>query len=208
MPEMTKEQLYIVLGVILILLIGCIYSLFGGNAIITKSSPLSVPQATASKTTQLQTLKTVEIRPKISIFVQISGAVAKEGLYKLAAGDRMIDLLKLSKPTNGADLDGINLAASLSDGQKVIVPSKASIRKAELSPDHAPKSSVQGAKVNINAADEKELDSLPGVGPAMAKKIVTYRENKGRFGAIDDIKKVSGISDKKFEQLKDLITTY
>jgi competence protein ComEA len=62
--------------------------------------------------------------------------------------------------------------------------------------------------VNINAADEKQLDSLPGIGPAMAKKIFDYRSEKGRFSNIEELKEVPGISEKKFEKLKALISVY
>ncbi len=208
LPELTKEQLYIVLGVIFVLLIGCMYSLFGGKEIITKSSPRKNASHFSGQAPQTPSVINTEVKPKTSIFVQISGAVERGGLYKLEAGDRMIDLLKLSRPSRDADIDSINLAGTLSDGQKVVVPDKPSMIRSEMPSDPAVKSPGKGPKVNINSADEKELDNLPGIGPVMAKKIISHREDKGRFGAIEDIKNIPGISEKKFEQMKEYISVY
>jgi competence protein ComEA len=138
--------------------------------------------------------------------VHVSGAVNREGLYKLNKGDRLVDLLRLSGVDARADLDGINLAELLSDGQKVIIPKKASNI---ASGDQAPEKNLsqKGIKiVNINSADEKGFDSLPGIGPVMAKKIVDHRSENGRFSNIEELKEVPGISVKKLEKLKKYIS--
>jgi competence protein ComEA len=157
--------------------------------------------------------------------VHVAGAVAKPGVYELPAGSRIIDAVNMAVPTGEADLNALKLATQVTDGQTVYVPVKAvagqtgaagstnpSAAPAAVSPVAAfsagAGSSVQqaGGKVNINTADQTQLDTLPGIGPAYAQRIIQYRELNGPFETIEDIKQVSGIGDKRFEQLKDLIT--
>jgi competence protein ComEA len=198
MPDLTKEQLYIILGIIFIVLVGCIIGVYNQNLASKPSSPESSPSPVL-----------IESKGKIGperCFVHVSGAVNREGLYKLNKGDRLVDLLRLSGVDARADLDGINLAELLSDSQKVIIPKKASNI---ASGDQAPEKNLsqKGIKiVNINSADEKGFDSLPGIGPVMAKKIVDHRSEKGRFSNIDELKEVPGISVKKLEKLKKYIS--
>jgi competence protein ComEA len=204
MPELTKEQLYIILGAIAVVLIGCVVGVFNAYSVSKQSSPETSP-------TQI----IADNKPKIkstACFVHISGAVIREGVYKLNAGDRIIDLLKLAGAASNADLDSINLAEPLSDGEKVDIPRNSGnsdlngkTRSFSISPD---KSGKTDKIVNINTADEKELDSLPGIGPVMAKKIADYRSEKGTFYNIEELKGVPGISEKKFDKLKNLISVY
>ena len=198
MPDLTKEQLYIILGIIFVVLMGCIIGVYNQNLASKPSSPESSPGPVL-----------IESKGKIEperCFVHVSGAVKNEGLYKLNKGDRLVDLLRLSGVDARADLDGINLAELLSDGQKVIIPKKASNI---ASGDQAPEKNLsqKGIKiVNINSADEKGFDSLPGIGPVMAKKIVDHRSENGRFSNIEELKEVPGISVKKLEKLKKYIS--
>ncbi|OPX87940.1 MAG: ComE operon protein 1 [Pelotomaculum sp. PtaB.Bin104] len=163
--------------------------------------------------------------------VHVIGAVAKPGVYQVAAGDRIIDAVNMAIPTAEADLDALKLAAPVTDGQDILVPYKASSTEASVSAGGATagaprETSIgggrnavvqqQGARtsvsanagglVNINTADISALDTLPGIGPAIAERIIQYRETNGPFNAITDIKNVSGIGDKKFEDLKDKIS--
>jgi len=198
MPDLTKEQLYIILGIIFLVLIGCIIGVYNQNLASKPSSPESSPVPVL-----------IESKGKIEperCFVHVSGAVNREGLYKLTKGDRLIDLIKLSGVTSNADLDSINLAEVLADGQKVIIPKKSANIVSNDQASNA-NTSLKGIKiVNINSADEKGFDSLPGIGPVMAKKIVDYRSEKGRFSNIDELKEVPGISVKKLEKLKKYIS--
>ena len=198
MPDLTKEQLYIILGIIFLVLIGCIIGVYNQNLASKPSSPESSPTPVLID----RKVKNESER----CFVHVSGAVIREGLYKLNKGDRLVDLLRLSGVDARADLDGINLAELLSDGQKVIIPKKASNI---ASGDQAPEKNIsqKGVKtVNINSADEKGFDSLPGIGPVMARKIVDHRSEKGRFSNIEELKEVPGISVKKFEKLRKYIS--
>jgi competence protein ComEA len=107
-------------------------------------------------------------------------------------------------PTEDADLERINLALPVSDGQQVHVP-----RQGEDNPPVQPPSGqpAPGAKVNINTAGIELLESLPGIGPALAQRIVDYRQSHGPFERIEDVTEVSGIGEAIFEAIQDLITT-
>jgi len=201
MPDLTKEQLYIILGIITVILTGCVVGIYNQNVSEKRSSPESSPQTVLIE-------NKVKIQP-VSCFIHVSGAVEREGLYKMKKGDRLVDLLKLCGVDPAADLDSVNLAEPISDGQKVIIPKKAGNYTVNMQISSSVNKTGKANKiVNINAADEKQLDSLPGIGPAMAKKIFDYRSEKGRFSNIEELKEVPGISEKKFEKLKALISVY
>ena len=137
------------------------------------------------------------------IFVHILGAVERPGLYSLAEGDRAIDAVAAAGGfLDTADQRQLNLARFVVDGEQIAVPAIGEI------PDAAagiPGTAV-GGKVNINTADEAGLDTLPRVGPAMATRIIAYREANGRFITIEDLMNVTGVGDKTFEGLRDLVT--
>lgn len=198
MPEITKEQLYIILGIIAVVLLGCVGGVYNQNMASKRSSPESSPVVVLPESKG-------KIEP-ISYYVHISGAVIREGVYRLNRGDRLIDLIRLSGAAPDADLDSINLAEVLADGQKVIIPKK-TIKIATDNGISTARGSNKASKiVNINAADEKAIDSLPGIGPVMAKRIVDYRSENGRFSSIEELKEVPGISEKKFGNLKKYIS--
>lgn len=140
------------------------------------------------------------------IRVYISGAVRQPDVYTLPPGSIVKDgLVAAGGAAPDADLDHINLAQPLSDGQQVVVP-----RRGEaLSPDAVSttaSSSTASGLININTASAQELEALPGIGPILAQSIVSYRNEHGPFQSIDDLKDVPGIGDARFEQLKGLIT--
>lgn len=150
-------------------------------------------------------------QPLKKIKVYIVGAVRYPGVIEVEEGSRLIDVLELAGgATEEADLERVNLALKVQDegmykipkrGEELMDPSSA---VSSTAPSIA---SGQGRqKVNINTADEAMLDTLPGIGPSKAKRIIEYREQNGPFKSIEEIKNVSGIGDKTFEQLKDLIT--
>lgn len=198
MPELTKEQLYIILGIIVVVLLGCVVGIYNQNLAGKPSSPESPPKAVLPES---------QGKPEpTGCYVHISGAVIREGVYRMNRGDRMIDLIKLSGATSNADLDSINLAEVLTDGQKVFIPQKTLRIAADNVMPTAKGSNNMSKIVNINTADEKSMDSLPGIGPVMAKRIVDYRNENGRFTNIEELKEVPGISEKKFGNLKKYIT--
>ena len=137
--------------------------------------------------------------------VYVSGAVHNPDVYTLLQDSIVKDAMEAAGgPTGDADLERINLALPVSDGQHVHVP-----RQGEDSPPVQPPSGqpAPGGKVNINTADPDLLESLPGIGPALAQRIVDYRQTHGPFERIEDITGVPGIGEATFEGMQDLITT-
>ena len=136
-----------------------------------------------------------------AIYVHVLGAVEHAGLYALHEGDRAVDAVAAAGGfAPDADQAGLNLARFVTDGEQILVPVMGA----------APPATAGGAavpgKVNINTADAATLETLPRVGPAMSARIIAWRETNGRFAAIEDLMSVSGIGDKTFEALRDLVT--
>lgn len=145
------------------------------------------------------------------IAVHVGGAVASPGVYELAEGARVQDAVAAAGGlAEGAASDALNLARTLADGEQVIVPSQADVEvaasaAAEGTAAAGTGTAAAGGKVNINAATAAELDALPGIGPSTAEKIIADREANGPFASTEDLKRVSGIGDKKYAQLADAI---
>ena len=141
--------------------------------------------------------------------VHVGGAVAAPGVYDLAEGARVLDAVEAAGGfAEGAARDALNLARAVSDGEQVVVPSEADIAAQEAASAGAGASAPAGSasgKVNINTASATQLDTLPGVGASTAEKIVADREANGPFKTVEDLKRVSGIGDKKFAALADAI---
>ena len=148
-----------------------------------------------------------EDRAEITVYV--TGAINKPGVVTVREGARMADAVKACGgllPT--ADGEKVNMAQVLKDGQQVRVPEKQAGSSALPANTGKASSAVKtkaDGPININTASAEELDALPGIGPTMAKRIIEYRETEGAFTAIEDIKKVKGIGEAKFEKMKDKI---
>ena len=147
----------------------------------------------------------------VILTVYVSGAVARPDVYTLPAGSRVKQAIEAAGGfADDAVEAGVNLAQALVDGQQINVP-----RQGEMS---VPAPAIEGAlanasspadsagPININRASVEQLSTLPGIGPAIASRIVEYRQSHGGFHVIEDIKKVKGIGDATFDKLKDLIT--
>ncbi len=143
-----------------------------------------------------------------TIVVHITGEVNYCGVVVLNEGARIVDAIEAAGgQTNEADLNRINLAYVLSDGEKVYVPNKndEEVEQYVTTGEGTISESAQEI-ININTASAEELQELPGIGEATANKIVAYRTENGKFTDIEEIKNVPGIGDSKFEGLKDMIT--
>jgi competence protein ComEA len=143
----------------------------------------------------------------VPLRVYVSGAVAAPGVYALPPRSIVQDALQAAGGTiPGADLGRLNLARLLQDGDHVLVPRVAMGAESTDLPEW-PASAVTDADrpININYATASELEALPRIGPALAQRIVDYRELNGPFGAIEDIQNVAGIGPATFEQIKHLI---
>jgi competence protein ComEA len=157
----------------------------------------------------------LEIKEEISvkeIQVHVVGAVEKPGVYKLNQGARIIDAVSMAGLLDEAEQDALKLAAIVSDGQTVNVPYKLTDEEKNMAGQLAGSNAVRidsaNNLVNINSADMTQLCTLPGIGPGLAERILSYRETNGQFATVDDIKRVSGIGDKRFQDIKDRITVY
>ena len=133
------------------------------------------------------------------IFVHVLGQVARPGLYELREGDRVIDALAAAGgTTDAADPAGVNLARLLSDGEQLTVPAVGEVAVT------APGTTAEGL-VDLNTADAATLDTLPRIGPAMAERIIAWREANGPITSVDDLLAVSGIGSKTVEALRPLV---
>lgn len=150
--------------------------------------------------------KIEEVKNNI-IKVYVTGEVRTSGVIELKEGDRIEDaVIKAGGLTEKSNLKNINLAYILEDGQKLYIPSIDDKEDIEyIIDEHVYLKSNASKKVNINKATQEQLQTLSGIGPAMAEEIIQYREQDGKFNNIEDIKKVSGIGDKKYEKIKDYI---
>jgi competence protein ComEA len=131
------------------------------------------------------------------ITVHVAGLVSRPGLVELPEGSRVADAVAAAGGLlPGARAEAINLAAALSDGQQIVVPS------ADDEGPATPAGTPDG-KIHLNQATASELDSLPGVGPVIAERIVSYREKNGPFESIEDLLDVPGIGEAKLADLRD-----
>ncbi len=145
------------------------------------------------------------------LLVDVRGAVAKPGVYTLPAGSRVQDALALAgNLLPNAETRSFNFARKVNDGEQIYVPLAG---EATVVPPAASKgvpstlaTKTPIGKININTATLEELDLVPGIGPAIGQRIIDYRNENGAFKQIEDLKKVRGIGDSVFGELKDLIT--
>jgi competence protein ComEA len=143
------------------------------------------------------------------VLAHAAGAVRRPGLYELAAGDRVADLLDAAGgPTRRADLDRVNLAAPVADGSQIVVPRLGEVVAPAPSPSTgaSPGGEQPSAPVDLNTAGPEELETLPGIGPATSAAILEYRDANGPFASVDALIDVPGIGEAKLAALADLVT--
>lgn len=162
------------------------------------------------------------------IYVYVAGEVNNKGVVILNEGSRIVDAIESAGGiTDKADISKINLAYVLEDGTKINIPSKDELKNndgfrhiisgadesdnentsSENSAEVKAKENIKkNSRVNINNASQTELETLPGIGPSLALKIINYRNENGKFKVIDDIKNVSGIGENKYKELEKYIT--
>jgi competence protein ComEA len=161
------------------------------------SLPRATPPAGASATTAVPG----------PVVVYVAGAVARPGVYPVGGGARVADAVGAAGGTTpDADLDPLNLAARLSDGDRVFVPRKGQAPPPVLGPGPTGDGSTPSGPVNLNTATAEQLEALSGVGPATAHAIITWRQQHGRFRSVQDLLQVRGIGPAKLEALRDQVT--
>lgn len=203
----NKKNIFIKLIIILIIIIFSIYNFF-----ILKDNPEEFNSLEIIANTSLENLEKIENIQKIKVY--ITGQVNSPGVLELAENSRIEDAINLAKGlTQEANIQNINLAFILEDGQKLYIPSIYDNNVVEyISTENGiniienPAQTSNTSKININKADIEDLKRLPGVGDSLAIKILDYRKQNGKFKTIEELKNVNGIGDKKFEKLKEYIS--
>ena len=158
-----------------------------------------------------------EPTPSAEVVVHVSGAVKRAGVYRLAPDSRVADAIEQAGgATEHADLDALNLAEPLQDGQKIHVPRKGEVSPptvASVAPSRTPRSAPQAAAtattqfpINLNTATADQLEAIPGIGPVLAQRIIEYRQTRGRFQSVDELLEVRGIGAKRLENMRPYVT--
>lgn len=220
-----KNKKFVVFAACIALLVGIGYLVYYGNKSkenVYESFDLS--QTDVVEKQNIEDGKNVEGKFEDSsveksenkIYIHIIGEVKNQGIIVLKKGDRIVDAIeKAGGTTENADLSKVNLAYVLSDGQKLRIPNinEKNQNESYISAENGDNSIIEGGnanmknggKININNASQTELETITGVGPSIAAKIIQYREKNGKFKKIEELKNVSGIGENKYEGMKDEI---
>lgn len=138
------------------------------------------------------------------LVVDVAGAVRRAGLVRVSSGARVADAIaRAGGFTRSADRDGVNLAAPVSDGQQVVVPSR--VVGGPVAAASASSEAASTGPISLSAATAEQLDTLPGVGPVTAQKIVDYRTQHGAFHSVDELDAIPGIGPARLAQLQGLV---
>lgn len=235
MLDLPRRRLYVyVVAGLVVLAVGttALIAWRGGSSeaspvvVIGSSGPETEPAGTVLEAPSSQvspvtasTMPTVTTTETVSIYVQVTGAVRYPGVYQVALGTRVFEAVSRAGGfTEDADPEAIALAVEVTDGCRIHVP-----RLGETAPDAvvAPQVSSVGVKsfasseeqaaggpegvLSLNTATAQELESLPGIGPALAQRIIAYRETNGPFTSVDQLGEVPGIGPARLEQLRPLV---
>lgn len=170
--------------------------------------------ASSGETSQPKTVASASKSESDKIFVDIKGAVRKEGVYELTSGSRVTDVVKLAGGfTDDADKKSVNLAEKVADEAVIYVARVGEEVTPASTPSQAKNTAASGAQqdadsaqINLNTATLEELQTISGIGAKRAQDIIDYRDNNGGFSSVDDLKNVSGIGEKTLEKLKAEVT--
>ena len=186
LPVTRRQAITVALAVAVLLLLGARWLDRSGEPSAPAAAPVRVRAEPAA-------------RPKV--VVDVTGAVRRPGLYRLPDGSRVADALRRAGgPTRKAMLEAVNLAAPLADGQQVLVPRRVATPGGAALPAGA-----TSGPVSLSAATLDQLDTLPGVGPVTAQKIIDYRTANGAFRSVEELDAVPGIGPATIEELRELV---
>lgn len=176
-----------------------------GITVAGYASTLNTADSSLQPSIDAHPMSVEESQSQISqIYVHIAGAVENPGVYALMEGARAGEAVSLATPTAEADVNALNLAAPIMDGQKIVVPTKEEVaqRSAQSGTTISGTPGTSNGKVNINTADLSTLKILPGIGDVKAQAIIDYRAKYGPFKAVTDIRKVSGIGTALYAKIE------
>ncbi|HEY3017551.1 MAG TPA: helix-hairpin-helix domain-containing protein [Gaiellaceae bacterium] len=188
MPEIALDRRRIVAATVALLLVLAI-----GGRLLLRTGRASVPPP-------VRVAAPAQTAPASRLFVHVVGAVRRPGLYRLAEGSRVADAVtRAGGPTRKAQLELVNLAARIADGEQVVVPRRGAAAAV------GSRAAATTGPVHLNTATLEQLDALPGIGPVTAQKILDYRQKHGAFGSVDELDAIPGIGPSRLEQVRDLV---
>lgn len=217
--NLTTKQKIVFAGIIAVMVIVIIIyfitnfnNLYGNEEGIEDSEFINIEEINAVDTeveNEIEAKLENNIEDEEEIIVHVAGAVNNPGIVKLKENKRIADAINLAGgPTKDADVNQVNLAYILEDGQRVYIPTKnEKLEESQYVIDGSGNTNEnigkEEKKVDINNASQTELETLPGIGPSLASKIIEYREQNGGFKNIEELQNVKGIGDAKYSEIKD-----
>jgi len=190
-PALSLRQLVGAAAAVVVGLLLLVRHLGGGGAsapAVTPVQPVAKPKAATAKL----------------LVIDVAGAVRRPGLYRLREGSRIDDAIaSAGGPTAKAQLDSVNLAAPVADGEQIVVPGRGAA--GAVAPSAPAAGSSPSAPLDLNSATLEQLEALPGIGPVTAQKILDYRQAHGAFHSVAELEGVSGIGPAHMAQLKGLV---
>lgn len=205
----NEHKLYIIIAVITAL--GAIYYFLeeGSNSVVSNVENIVPTELKGENEIQKNQNQTEEA---VTIIVDVKGQVKMPGVYTSSQDERVIDIIQRAGGlTENADESKVNFAEHVQDAMVIYIPAIG--EEGNAIPTGTAGTGVQAGsgltsqgKINLNKADINELQNLPGIGPSKAASIIEYRETNGPFKSVEDLKNISGIGDKTFDKLKDLIS--
>ena len=195
MPEALLDRRHVLAGaaVLVVLLV------LAGRTLLRSGHPAMPPP--------VRVAAPARTAPVAKLYVDVVGAVRRPGLYRVSEGARVAEAVgRAGGATRNAQLELVNLAARVADGEQVVVPRRGSAAVASTGAGAgAGAGSVPAGPVHLNSATLEQLDALPGVGPVTAQKIIDYRQQHGGFGSVDELDAVSGIGPARLADLRGLV---
>jgi competence protein ComEA len=189
MPEFALDRRRIIVSVIAVVVLLALAGRF-----LLRSGGASIPPP-------VRVAAPRQGSPNAQLFVDVVGAVRRPGLYRLREGSRVADAVtRAGGPTRAAQLDLLNLAARIADGEQIVVP-----RRGPQAPGGGAPGGSPAGPVHLNSATLEQLDGLPGIGPVTAQKILDYRQHHGAFGSVEELDAIPGIGPAHLAQLQGLV---
>jgi competence protein ComEA len=188
MPEVPLDRRrLLVAGLVLLVVLA-----LGGRFLLRSRDPVVAPP--------VRVAAPAKAGSTAPLVVHVVGAVRRPGLYRLPEGSRVADALtRAGGPSRKAQLELVNLAARIADGEQIVVPRRGAPAAVGVG------TGATAGPVHLNSATLEQLDALPGVGPVTAQKILDWRQEHGAFGSVDELDAIPGIGPARLGQLRDLV---